>query len=99
MHSVMRAKTRLMTRYLFSCINTTASWNAPVIVTLEGIDELKVWLSNIRALNEAGKSIKCEQFYNFNLYSDASNTGYGGYLEHISGAMATSQTNIKTVAG
>ena len=94
MHSVMGAKTRLMTRYLFSCINSRASWNAPIIVTPEGIGELKFWSSNIKALNEAGKSIKCEKICNFSLFSDASNTGYGGYLEHISGAMATSQINV-----
>ena len=70
----------LMTRELFSCINSRASWNAPVKVTPEGKKELVFWGENVESFNNKGKPIKDKQLCRFSIYSDASGTGYGGYV-------------------
>ena len=76
LQSVVGNKVRLMTRGLFACINTRASWNAPVLVTQGGINELHFWKNNIEKLNEIGKHIKDECLGFYSVYLDASRRIY-----------------------
>ena len=80
LQSVLGKIVRLRTRALYSCILSKASWNAPVKVTLGAIDELKFWRENSSLLNQE-KPINEKTVYNVKMYSDASSTGYGAYLE------------------
>lgn len=70
----------MRTRALYWCILSRASWNAPVVVTSEAIEELEFWLKNARALNMKGRfleeNIDCE----IEVFCDASAAGYGGYF-------------------
>ena len=72
---------RLRTRELFNCINSRASWNAPVKVTNDAWQELKYWIENARTLNERGKYFKDPYVCAYTIFVDASATGYGGYVE------------------
>ena len=81
LQSVLGNKVRLRTRELFNCINARASWNAPVLVSKLAISELEYWNTNVVNLNLKGKSLQCLQICLFNIYTDASATGYGGYIE------------------
>ena len=83
MQSVFCGKTRLMTRYMYKCIDSRASWNAPVRITPEVITELTFWNTNLVSLNERGKPIKDGRLCSYSLFSDASGTGYGGYVEYL----------------
>lgn len=69
---------QLKTRELFNCINSRASWNAPVVVSAGVRSELKYWAQNIRSLN----GIKLENIMecSYSVYTDASGEGYGGYV-------------------
>ncbi|XP_045166502.2 uncharacterized protein LOC123529945 [Mercenaria mercenaria] len=79
--SVIGNKVRLLTRYLFNCINSRASWNAPVMITENAIDELQYWRQNVRSLNKNGKNIDKKEICMYNVFADARQLGYGGYVE------------------
>ena len=81
LQSVLWNNVRLRTRDLFKCINARASWNAPVLVSKLAISELEYWNTNVVNLNLMGKSLQCLQICLFYIYTDASATGYGGYIE------------------
>jgi len=72
-----------MTRHLHKCIDSRNGWNCLVEVSDSAKAELKFWKENVQALNELGKSMK----YTFNVdrgvFSDASATGYGGYVVSV----------------
>ena len=70
-----------MTRQMYGCILSRASWNAPVSVTDEAKSELMFWKANVRSLNDLGKSLNTKTFYEACLFADASSKGYGGYVE------------------
>ena len=80
MQNVVGNKVRLMTRGLFACINTRASWNAPVLVTQRRINELHFWKNNVEKFKEIGKHIKDERLGFYSVFSDSSSTGYGGFI-------------------
>lgn len=80
---VIGNKVRLRTRELFNCINTRASWNAPVIVTDAAISELEYWKCNVVSLNSIGKRWKNAYACLYNVFCDASAIGYGGYVESV----------------
>ena len=50
LQSVIGDKVRLRTRDLFACINSIASWHAPVIVSQAAFDEIVYWKENARKL-------------------------------------------------
>ena len=81
LQSVFGKIVRLRTRELYGCILSKASWNAPVKVTQGAINELKFWRENTNPLNQEGKLINEQTICTIKMYSDASSTGYGGYLE------------------
>ena len=77
LQNVIGKKVRLMTRQMYRCIFSRASWNAPVIVTDDARSELQFWKANVRRLNSAGKSLDRKTFYEVSLFADASSNGYG----------------------
>ena len=48
---VIGCKVRLRTSELFECINTRASWNAPVLVSDAALAELEFWKENLSCLS------------------------------------------------
>ncbi|KAK3108944.1 hypothetical protein FSP39_019460 [Pinctada imbricata] len=73
---------RMRTRYIFMCINSRASWNAPVILDIRALNELRFWQDNCLLLN--GQKLDCLSnetcSSDVTVFSDASHTGYGGYI-------------------
>jgi hypothetical protein len=72
--------TRLMTRNLFSVINSRSSWHSIVSLTPDSLTELGFWKENVACLNEVpiwpvqSKDSKI-------VYSDASNSGCGSVID------------------
>ena len=80
---------RLMTRSLYTIINHRITWNDKVLWTKEAGGEIKFWEDNIESLN--GKEMRYKAGAVRLVYSDASNTGYGGYTVGIGSTVAQGQ--------
>ncbi|KAH3847037.1 uncharacterized protein LOC127873650 isoform X1 [Dreissena polymorpha] len=78
--SVLGSVVCRMTRYMYKCILSRASWKARVMVSLEAAKELQFWLDNVRSLNSEGKSLSQEKAVDLCVFTDASSVGYGGYV-------------------
>ena len=78
---VIGSKVRMLTRYMYNCVLSRASWNAPVLVTEKAAEEVKSWRSNLRSLNEKGRQFSDVSVTHYSVFCDASASGYGGYLE------------------
>ena len=73
--------TRLMTRGLYASINMRNSWCQNLTMSPEAIKELRFWSEQINSFN--GQNIWHSPSAIRVVYSDASSSGYGGYLvEH-----------------
>lgn len=70
----------MRTRALYWCILSRASWNAPVFITSEAIEELQFWQKNARGLNMKGRFIQENIDCEIEVFCDASAVGYGGYF-------------------
>lgn len=73
----------LQSRELFRCVNYRASWNSRVVVSDAAQRELRFWLENVREKNKA--ELESISSYSVNVFTDASSTGYGGYIQENSG--------------
>ena len=72
---------RLMTRSLYALLNSRHYWCEPLTIPHEARQELLFWLDNLNTLN--GQGIWHSPSALRVVYSDASDTGYGGYtVEH-----------------
>ena len=72
---------RLMTRNLYGLINSRRSWCDQLQVTAEASTELQFWLTELTSFN--GQNIWHSLAAVRVVYSDASHSGYGGYMvEH-----------------
>ena len=72
---------RLRTRNLYALLGTRCSWYDRLVINEEAKDELGFWLSNLDQIN--GMSMWKTASAVRIVYSDASSTGYGGYVvEH-----------------
>lgn len=80
LQSVLGKIVSRMSRYMYKCILTRASWNTLVKVSPEAVAELEFWQSNARLLNKEGKVLRESTVATFCMYTDASAVGYGGYL-------------------
>ena len=77
--------TRRNTRFLYFCLEGRASWKAKVKLSTDAIKEAKFWHDNFHVMNKSGVSIKSvdlSDICSVDMYSDASDTGYGGYLRY-----------------
>ena len=73
--------TRLMTHSLYSVLNSKATWCQKLVLTPEALSEVKFWVGEITKFN--GQHIWPRPSAVQLVYSDASSTGYRGYLvEH-----------------
>ena len=72
---------RLRTRSMYVCLLTRASWNAPIVLNSEAVTEVVFWKENTAILN--GRELNIVQQYSNIVYTDASGTGYGGYVVNV----------------
>ena len=79
--------TRLMTRALYAMLNARGSWFQQVLFTSDALEELAFWLRHISALN--GQNLWPDPSAVRVVYSDASDTGYGGYCVEHGGCIIT----------
>ena len=73
--------TRLRTRGLYSLINSRVFWSDRLETTAEVRDELAFWQQNIHGLN--GRPIRMSPSATRVAFSDASSSGYGGFVVEI----------------
>ena len=78
MSMVIGQITRLMARHLYALINSRSSWDSQVEINDEVKGELQFWYSHLPILNRF--LIRPESSSVAVVYSDASQTGFGGYL-------------------
>ena len=78
--------TRLRTRAVYADINHSCSWADQLVLLAESQTELKFWLDNVEFLN--GKPIWFSSGATQVVYSDASTTGYGGYMVELGNDVA-----------
>ena len=80
---------RLMTRSLYTVLNARRSWCAQLLLSMEAKSELKFWLAKIREFN--GQSLWPKPSAVRVVFSDASDTGFGGYTVEHGGLIANGQ--------
>lgn len=83
MQAVFGNVVRIMTRFLYFCVETRASWNSKVLLSENAIQEVLFWSESIKSLNCSDalfRNIDLSETRDFELFSDASDVGYGGYI-------------------
>jgi hypothetical protein len=70
----------LFTRHLNHLISTSTSWYQHVTISEDAVSELKFWLDNIEHFN--GHTFKPNITTSEIIFSDASDSGYGGFSFH-----------------
>ncbi|XP_060552693.1 uncharacterized protein LOC132713971 [Ruditapes philippinarum] len=92
MQCVLGPVVRLKSRSLYQCIQSKASWNAPVKVSSEVLSELIFWKENLRSLNMCSfgqmesvdnASVSVDVIGVKNVFVDASGSGFGSYVDGI----------------
>ena len=68
------------TRCLYQDILSRFSWNSCIELNVQSVEELKFWRENLASLNSDHIRVQ-KSFSDLNVYSDASDTGYGAYVE------------------
>ena len=81
--------TRLMTRSLYVVLSSRTAWCQRLELTAEAAVELKFWLHEIEKFN--GQCIWPRPSAVRVVYSDASSTGYGGYVVEHDNLVANGQ--------
>ena len=85
--------TRLMTCSLYTILNSRGSWCMLLQLSDEAKQELEFWLAQVKQLN--GQNLWPKPSAVRVVYSDASDTGYGGYTVEHGGRIATGQWDLK----
>lgn len=86
MKAVIGNTVRLKTRYLYDCIMSRASWHSKVKMSVNAFNEIEFWRESLNRLNENGcrlESFDASDVCNFQLVCDASDVGYGGFIERM----------------
>lgn len=80
---------KLMTKAMHICVESRYSWDSLVNLSDQALEELDFWLNNISTLNSAkvGPKPSASRI----VYSDASSTGYGGYVVDVSDEISHGQ--------
>ena len=81
MQAVFGSLVRLRTRELYKCIVLRASWKSLVALTAPAIEELRFWINSVNQLNEKGNDLHESDLCDLEAFTDASETGFGGYIE------------------
>ena len=87
MQHVFEGLVCLKTRALYHCIDSRLGWDSCVFVSQNALEELEFWRANAKALNEKGVAIFEQRNAEISVFSDASGTGYGGYVALCAGAL------------
>ena len=87
MSPALGSVTRLMTRSLYATLNSRIAWCHKVTLTEEALQEIGFWLTEISNFN--GQQIWPKPSAVRVVYSDASSTGYGGYVVEHGNLVAT----------
>ena len=78
MHLSLGAVVRLFTRSMYKDIESRITWHNPIKASFQTVTELNFWKDSLVARN--GKSFKYSPTTTKIVFTDASNTGYGGYI-------------------
>ena len=87
MKAVFGDTVRFKSRGLYECISQKASWYSVVKISALALKELEFWRENVCALNKKGcgfESLDASCVCNFDLVCDASDVGFGGYIDMFS---------------
>jgi len=68
----------IITKDLSIAILEKTSWNSCIVLTYSSLNHIKFWKDNLTEIN--GKQFTSDLSCQSIVYSDASNTGYGGYV-------------------
>ncbi|CAG2254074.1 unnamed protein product [Mytilus edulis] len=68
----------IMSKHLSIDILSMTSWNSCIVLSTESLIQIKFWRENLEHVNvkKFSSDVSCQSV----VYSDASNTGYGGYV-------------------
>lgn len=83
--NTVRQKTRYM--YLYEYIMSRASWYSKVKISANAFNEIHFWRQSLNSLNESGcliESFDASNVCDFQLFCDALDVCYGGFIEHKS---------------
>ena len=83
MQTVLGKIVQLKTRELYKSIMSRASWNAPIMLAKEAVNELEYWRENVSCMNSTGQYVSPNLDSEVLIYSDASGDGYGGYASYL----------------
>ena len=83
MQIVLGAIVRLKTREMYKCIDFRVNWDSLIPLTNEAVSELDFWRHMLSTFNLEGRGIRELQVCSLVAFSDASGTGYGGYVESV----------------
>lgn len=100
MKAVIGNTVRLKTRCLYDCIMSRASWHSKVKMSVNAFNEIEFWRESLNRLNENScrlESFDASDVCNFQLFCDASDVGYGGFIECMSDE--NQKVSIGTVFG
>ena len=84
--------TRLRTRALYIPLNSRSTWTDRCYLPAEACEELKFWQSNVQFLN--GRPIWFSSGTMRIEYSDASSTGYDGYVVELGNEVVHGQWSV-----
>ena len=87
--------TRLRTRALYAALNNRSSWADKCHLPAEAREELEFWKTNVQLLN--GKPIWFSPGTTRIVYSDASSSGYGGYVVELGNEIVHGQWSVEEV--
>lgn len=80
---VLGSTVRFRSRYLYECVGSRASWDAPVLVNSEVVTELVYWKDNLVALNSSPLMDRKHSFDGMQAFCDASSSGFGGFVLNV----------------
>ena len=79
--------------YICTVLSSTRSWCAELPLSMEAKGKLKFWLAQIREFN--GQNLWPKPFAVRVVFSDASDTGFGGYSVEHGGLFANGQWSVE----
>ena len=72
---------RIMTRELYKCIESRSSWFSPILLSDKALAEIVYWKTNVAYFQ--CKSVWHTSKSEMILYSDASDSGFGGFILQV----------------
>ena len=79
--SCLGSVARIMTRFLFSVVNSAVSWDSEVSLSDDSLCEIEFWSNNVHVLNGKIYWGASSLPVRVSFFSDASNSAYGAFVE------------------